>query len=657
MRDNRYFTIKKALLLGCLGLMCTVAFAGLKVSAKELNDEYVYCVGSVSKVYSTAAVMQLVDEGKVSLDAPVTDYIPNFKMADSRYKDITVRMLMNHTSGIQGTTYVGPFLYGKENAFHDEVVFDTLAKQRLRCNPGEYSAYCNDGFDLLGVIVENVTGMSFGDYVARYLAAPTGGTSTSTGDKASLIENLAPAFLADGVRFENDVIMSIGAGGVYATASDTANFGAAFFRNADELLSEKAKSDMETLWQNTDDFKDRNGLGWDSVNDREYENTEVKVLGKGGDVDRNHAYLLVAPEEEISVAVLTNGGNSKLNQLVAEAILDACLEEEGLKLKEEETSDFDISLDIPSSYDKYEGDYVINSGLGWDSVRISFPDHEYVHVENIGPLRSGGTDYGYTKDGSFVKLAYEVADSGINDIKPASNPEVLRFEEGTDGKVYIKIERKENLPEVGVSKRSTYCGEKMEPNPISEELMAFWSEVCASEYMLSKDAYNSQTFDFPIVRMVVSEDVPGYLYCVTGMGTRILKIVDEENAVAFTTIPSSSNRDLLDIKAEASEDGITLCCSNGWELISDDDIPAFDESVKEVDLKANEAVWFNIGEARVNTDVIMTSRPEDSAVYVYNKYGEPVYSSHIIGVKNSLPMPKDGKVMFIGGSEGKVILN
>ena len=52
-------------------------------------DDTVYCVGSVSKVYVTLTVMQLVDQGKVKLDAPVTDYLPDFKMADERYKDIT----------------------------------------------------------------------------------------------------------------------------------------------------------------------------------------------------------------------------------------------------------------------------------------------------------------------------------------------------------------------------------------------------------------------------------------------------------------------------------------------------------------------------------------------------------------------------------------
>ena len=63
------------------------------------DTERVYCIGSVSKVYVTTAVMQLADKGLVDIDAPITDYIPDFRMADPRYRQITVRMLMNHTPG------------------------------------------------------------------------------------------------------------------------------------------------------------------------------------------------------------------------------------------------------------------------------------------------------------------------------------------------------------------------------------------------------------------------------------------------------------------------------------------------------------------------------------------------------------------------------
>ena len=80
-------------------------------SAQTTTDERVYCLASVSKVYVTAAVMQLVDQGLVDLDAPVTEYIPDFTMADPRYTQITVRMLMNHTSGIMGSTAIDMSLY------------------------------------------------------------------------------------------------------------------------------------------------------------------------------------------------------------------------------------------------------------------------------------------------------------------------------------------------------------------------------------------------------------------------------------------------------------------------------------------------------------------------------------------------------------------
>ena len=171
--------------------------------------------------------------------------------------------------------------------------------------------------------------------------------------------------------------------------------------------------------------------------------------------------------------------------------------------------------------------------------------------------------------------------------------------------------------------------------------------------MLAKDAYNSETFNQAFVNLGLSEDVPGYLYVVTGMGTRVLKIVDAGRAEAFTTLPASTNRDLIDVNL--SNGGLMV--SNGWNLIPVNGLPEFDGSFKEIELKAGEASWFRIGESAVNTDVVMASRPEDSAVYVYNKYGEAIYSSHIIGSTNILPMPKDGKIMFISGSDGKVTLN
>ncbi|MBQ1849757.1 MAG: beta-lactamase family protein, partial [Lachnospiraceae bacterium] len=128
------------------GLAGTVkaAKAGQEQKAEVSVDDTVYCVGSVSKVYVTLTVMQLVDQGKVELDAPVTDYLPDFKMADERYKDITVRMLMNHTSGLMGTSAKSIFLLNDTEGGRGEAVLKNIADQRLKADPGAYAAYCND---------------------------------------------------------------------------------------------------------------------------------------------------------------------------------------------------------------------------------------------------------------------------------------------------------------------------------------------------------------------------------------------------------------------------------------------------------------------------------------------------------------------------------
>ena len=108
-------------------------------STGDTDTDHIYGVGSVSKVYVTTAVMQLVEQGKVDLDLPVTEYIDDFTMADERYKDITVRMLMNHSSGLAGTSVKNFFLYGDNDYVATDSVLKNLKTQSLKADPGEYA--------------------------------------------------------------------------------------------------------------------------------------------------------------------------------------------------------------------------------------------------------------------------------------------------------------------------------------------------------------------------------------------------------------------------------------------------------------------------------------------------------------------------------------
>ena len=248
------------------------------------SQDRIYCIASISKMYSTLAVMQLIDEGKVELDAPVTKYLPDFSMNDERYKDITVRMLMNHTSGIPLGLPINNYLYDDVDSFAHDNTLDIVSGLRFKAAPGEYASYNNMGFSLIELIVENVTGMSFTDYVRNNIAAKIGADHTGTawslyaGDLGDARVSLYRGFLP----IEYPYQMTAGSGGIYATASDVANFGSAFFTGNDILLSDEAKTQMSTRW-NDDATYESYGLGWDFVEQVKYEKENIKVMGKGGE--------------------------------------------------------------------------------------------------------------------------------------------------------------------------------------------------------------------------------------------------------------------------------------------------------------------------------------------------------------------------------------
>ena len=193
-----------------------------------MTGDELYGIGSVSKIYTTVAVMQLAEKGRVSLDAPVTRYLPDFRMADQRYQDITVRMLLNHSSGLLGTGLSDAMLFGEASTRAHDTLLEKLSHQRLAADPGAFSVYCNDGFTLAELVVEAVTGQSFIDYVDEAILTPLGlertfapGGDFDTDDLARIYRGTDPRALPQ------DALNAIGAGGIYATASDLASFGGA----------------------------------------------------------------------------------------------------------------------------------------------------------------------------------------------------------------------------------------------------------------------------------------------------------------------------------------------------------------------------------------------------------------------------------------------
>ena len=205
---------------------------------RALTDDILYGVGSVSKTYTAAAVLKLVDEGKVELDAPVTAYLPDFTMADGRYTDITVRMLLNHSSGLPGSTIANGFLLNDPDTLAADTLLEELSSQTLKADPGAFSVYCNDGFTLAEKMQRQAERFgaqtayaqvermeltaapkalktSEGTFYARTVILATGANPRElglAGEEALVGRGVAYCAACDGMRYKGKTVAVVGGG-------------------------------------------------------------------------------------------------------------------------------------------------------------------------------------------------------------------------------------------------------------------------------------------------------------------------------------------------------------------------------------------------------------------------------------------------------------
>lgn len=633
--------MNKKLIASTAAILTLTAVVNTTAAAPQMqtaDQERVYALASVSKVYVTTAIMQLKDQGKIDIDAPVTDYIPEFTMADERYKDITVRMLMNHTSGIMGSTVRNEFLLGDNDKSKYDYLLENLKTQTLKAEPGAYAAYCNDGFTLLEIIVERVSGMDFTSYIEENIAAPLNLTQTGTALNADELGTLVNIY-SNGLNYDFEYSMALGTGGMYATASDVANFGASFWTGNDILLSQESKDEMGTMWNEDayENYMDTCGLGWDYVEQIQYERAGVHVVGKGGDLQTMHSFLAIAPDNDISVCVLLSGGSSTLASLMCQNLMDIALEEQGIVVDPIEMPDVQTVDAIPEEFGQYEGYYTMYGTL----ANVAIDDVLTITVYTANG-RTTEKKYMYTEDGNFV----EVDNNG--NIKPNIN--LIDFRE-ENGKVYITQNAYEDYSDLGTTLDRSYLAEKLEENTLSPEVQAAWDSYDGMGAALFADAYSSGHYDIPFVQISLMEEVPGYVMAYMSSGARLLKIEDETHAVHFATMPSSSNRDLLDLTI--NPDG-TIDTTMGQSFIPFQEIPELNTT--EIELNSDQAQWYRIGDD-IAYDVITVDRPENSNIYVYNKFLEIVYTTHYTGAGEEINLPEDGFIVFLGETGDSMTIN
>jgi CubicO group peptidase (beta-lactamase class C family) len=142
-----------------------------------VTQDTLFCVASVSKPFVAAAVMQLVERGLVDLDAPLVQYLSDFSLDDERSRQITIRQMLSHTSGMPDEdefAYWELYSHPEYDAGARERYLDKLEVKKLVANPGECFQYSNIAYNVLGELIAKVSAKPFEDYMETHILKPAG---------------------------------------------------------------------------------------------------------------------------------------------------------------------------------------------------------------------------------------------------------------------------------------------------------------------------------------------------------------------------------------------------------------------------------------------------------------------------------------------------
>ena len=272
-----------------------------KVGGAQIAPETVFIIGSVSKSFTALAVMQLVEAGKVDLDAPISDYLSTFR--DRPASSITPRQLLSHTSGY--SIYQG-------NLSQTDITTDAGALARRVAKaatldpayaPGSRWDYSNINYQILGRLVEVASGLSYPTYVENKILQPLGmeDSYVHKGEQTDLLAiGHRPWF--GGKRPMQENLTGLGSapqGGIVSSARDLGRYMEMMMNGTDDVLSAKGKTQM---MRPASEMSPHYGFGW-------FLEPENGVVTHSGSNLGYETLVTMVPAQKKGAAVIVNGGS------------------------------------------------------------------------------------------------------------------------------------------------------------------------------------------------------------------------------------------------------------------------------------------------------------------------------------------------------------
>lgn len=145
----------------------------------QTNEKTLFHTASITKVFTATAIMQFVEKGEIKLTDLLIDHLPDFRMKDDRYKEITIEHLLTHSSGLP---WEHPFKNSPDDSTALEKFVLSLIKEKLKFAPGDKfdgSTYSNVAYSILGLVIERKSGMYYDDYIRKYILEPCAMTNST----------------------------------------------------------------------------------------------------------------------------------------------------------------------------------------------------------------------------------------------------------------------------------------------------------------------------------------------------------------------------------------------------------------------------------------------------------------------------------------------
>lgn len=266
----------------------------------ETTADTPMATGSVGKHVTAVALLQLVDDGRVDLDDPVIEHLPEFALDDERVSDITIRQLLSHTSGLPNPVLV-------ESASNLSEGVQRLQDWQLETDPGQQYSYSNMNYHVAARLIETVTETPFATYLEDNLFEPLGmdhtrSVDTTSADDPGLQVGHVTAY-GTALQLRETEQLIAGAGGVISTAEDQARW-LAMLTNAgtapggEQLLSPELLDEA----QSPQPGSDRDGLGWHLSG----AGVDPPRVGHSGATSRYSAQLDIVPSSGYGIVVMLN---------------------------------------------------------------------------------------------------------------------------------------------------------------------------------------------------------------------------------------------------------------------------------------------------------------------------------------------------------------